>query len=223
MRFALALVVALPLFGQNASVRGSIVGAAGTSIANAPVELVSGTQNYKVQTDRAGVYRFSNLPAGEYKLRFLATGFQTLTLISIVLAEREQKQIPMLTLDVGLIADCGFYPPAFRLLADDTFGALAGSVIGASDVDVTLVCRTFSQCSSTRTDSNGRFSFSVLSPGEYGLSFRRAGFYPELATGYMFLVKAGLESEYRPVAMDRCTNDNCDPKLRPKKRIVTCE
>ena len=65
-------------------------------------------------------------------------------------------------------------------------------------VEVTLVCRTFSRVHSTNTDANGLFSFGMLPSGVYGLSFRRAGFYPEMATGYDFTVKAGWESVYGP-------------------------
>jgi hypothetical protein len=151
-------------------------------------------------------------------------GFKTLTLESIHLSAREQKKLPEVTLNVAPIADCGRYPPAFRLIPDEnTFGGLAGSVVGASNVDVTLVCRTFRACASTRTDSKGFFSFGMLSPGEYGLTFRQEGFYPEGATGYAFLVKAGLESVYGPVTLERCPNGNCDPKLRPPRPIAICE
>ncbi|MCU1337136.1 MAG: hypothetical protein JWO19_2717 [Bryobacterales bacterium] len=63
----------------------------------------------------------------------------------------------------------------------------------------------------------------MLSPGEYGLSFRRQGFYPEEATGYFYRVKAGLESEYGPTALEPCPDGNCDPKLRPKRPVTICE
>jgi hypothetical protein len=129
---------------------------------------------------------------------------------------------------------CGTpFPPAFQLLTGDTaFGSLAGSVVryGAQEalagVDVNLVCRTFTSCASTKTDSKGLFSFGMLSPGEYGLSFRREGFYPDQASAYSVRVKAGLESEYGPVFLERCPDGNCDPKPRPPRppaQIVVCE
>ncbi len=229
MRIALAFAILLipflsPAQEAAASLTGTLVDPAGDYIRRAPVELASETESFKVQTDNAGVYQFASLPAGEYKLRFLAMGFQTLTLTSVVLKEGEQKRIQQVTLDVGLIADCGRYPPAFHLIVGETvFGSLAGSVDEAGGVEVTLVCRTFTPCASTRTNSKGLFSFKMLSPGEYGLTFRRQGFYPEGATGYAFLVKAGLESVYAPVALERCPNGNCDPKLRPQKALVVCE
>ena len=212
-----------PAQEATASLTGAVVDQTGASIAHAAVELDSSTRKYQVQADGAGVYRFSNLPAREYTLTFQAMGFKTLAVESIQLAGWEQKRISDIMLDVGEIAaGCGSqYPPAFRLLAGETaFGGLAGSVIRdggppLEGVDVTLVCRTFSACASTRTDSNGRFWFGMLSPGEYGLSLRRVGFYPVAARGYYFRVKAGLESAYGPQDLERCPNGNCDPKLKP--------
>jgi hypothetical protein len=210
----------IPL-SEAASLTGTIVDAAGPSVAHAMVELESGTNRYAVQADNAGVFQFSNLPAGEYTLTVTASGFWGLTIKSIEILENERKRIPELMLDLG---DCGHGPSTYRLVAGDpTFGSLSGSVIGAAAVEVTLVCRTFSECRSTRTDSAGRFSFATLSPGEYGLNFRREGYYPKIATGYFIQVKAGLESVYSPVTLEPCRSGNCDPKLRPKRPVVLCE
>jgi hypothetical protein len=63
----------------------------------------------------------------------------------------------------------------------------------------------------------------MLSPGVYGLNFRRDGFYPENATGYDYSVNAGWESVYSSVRLQRCPNGNCDPKLRPTKPPAICE
>ena len=102
--------------------------------------------------------------------------------------------------------------------------SLTGSVDPpVAGIEVTLVCRTFSACGSTKTDSNGRFSFETLSPGVYGLNFRREGFYPENATGYGYAVNAGWESVFSPVLLQQCSNGNCDPKLRPPQPIQLCE
>jgi hypothetical protein len=225
MRFALLLLVPCWLAAQeaSASLTGALVDPDGGYIAYATVELDSGTKKYQGQADDRGVYRFSNLPAGEYALTFRMTGFRWFTLKSIELSQHEQKRLPDISLDVGPSA-CYPYPSGFLVLADDAyFGSLAGMVNGATEVDVTLVCRTFSRCRSTKTDSNGRFSFSMLSPGEYGLSFRHEGFYPIDATGYFFHVRAGLESVYGPVTLERCADAACDAKLRPPPQIRVCE
>src|SRR6185436_12070918 len=112
-------------------------------------------------------------------------GFKLRTIKSIRLADGEDRHIPDVPLDIQI---CG---GAFRdlslLLPGNSFGRLTGSVTPpAVGVEVTLVCRTFTACGSTRTDSNGRFSFEMLSAGLFGLNFHRAGFYPENATGYSY-------------------------------------
>ena len=88
---------------------------------------------------------------------------------------------------------------------------------------MTLVCRTFTPCRSTKTDSRGEFKFDMLSSGIYGLNFRREGFYAENATGYDYTVNAGWESVYNPRPLERCRNGNCDPKLRPARLPSVCE
>jgi len=90
-------------------------------------------------------------------------------------------------------------------------------------IEVTLVCRTFTPCRSTKSDSNGRFSFETISAGVYGLNFHGEGYYPENATGYAYYVNAGWESVYKPVSLEPCRNGNCDPKLRPPPTIIYCE
>jgi hypothetical protein len=237
MRIVLALLLipfSAPAQEATASITGAAVDVTGAYIPKATVVLDSGTRKYQIQADDAGVYQFSNLPAGEYTLTLQALGFYRLTVKPIKLLEGEQKRVPELILDVGA-SGCGTpFPPAFQLLAGEAmFGGLAGSVVryGGSlqpveGVDVTLVCRTFSACGSTKTDAQGLFSFGMLSPSEYGLSFRLEGFYPDQASAYSVRVKAGLESEYGPVFLERCPNGNCDPKLRPPRppvQVVVCE
>jgi len=212
MRIALAILL-LPLSSPAASLTGTIIDQTGAYIPHAALELASATNSYRVQADDMGVYQFSNLPAGEYTLTFRVPGFSNRRVTSIVLLESEQKQVPDVTLD---IAPCGWLLRDIVLLRGTLLGTLSGSVDPpAKDVDVTLVCRTFSACSSTKTDSNGRFSFETLPAGVYGLNFHRDGFYPENATEYRYTVNAGWESVYRPMVLERCPNGNCDPKLRP--------
>ncbi len=215
MRLALLLV---PLAVRAASLTGIVVDQTGAYVPHIAVELDSATSKVKVQTDDVGVYQFSNLPAGEYSLTIQVPGFITRRVKSIGLLEGEQKGLPDITID---IAPCGWLSRDIVLLPGVLFGTLSGSVDpAAKDVDVTLVCRRFSACSSTRTDSNGHFSFETLPAGVYGLNFQRPGFYPERATEYRYIVNAGWESVYRPMVLEKCPNGNCDP--RPQ-RLVHCE
>jgi hypothetical protein len=227
MRIALAILL-IPFSGRAAALTGVVVDPIGASIAHAVAELDSGTRKYLARTDNAGVYQFSNLAAGNYTLTFRVPGFKVRTVKSIDLLERDQKRIPDITLDVS--SSCGgggesapFATELRPVTGDASFGRLSGSVLPhVQGVEVALVCRTFSVCRSTRTDSNGRFSFDMLSPGVYGLNFRPEGFYPENATGYEYTVNAGWESIYVPKMLERCLNGDCDPKSRPREPIV-CE
>jgi len=224
MRIALIAATLLIPLSIAASLTGSVVDPVGFSIAKANVGLDSGTQKYQTRTDDAGVYQFANLPAGDYTLTILVPGFRDLTIKSVKLLESEQKRIPEVTLLIGMICGVGHRDSVRLLPPGDSFGRLMGSVAPPlPDVEVTLICRTFSACRSTKTDSNGQFSFDMLSAGVYGLNFHREGFYPEIAIGYSYWVNDGLESTYYPKVLERCLNGNCDPKLRPKPPVAICE
>jgi len=225
MKLALIAALLLVPLSQAASLTGVVVDMNGAYFANIAAELASGTNKYLARTDNAGVYQFSSLPEGKYELTFQVTGFQRFTLKSIELSEREQKQIPEITLRVGR-SHCGEpYRDFVRLLPPGLlFGRLSGRVLpAAKGVEITLVCRTFTACRSTVTDSNGQFSFDTLSAGVYGLSYHREGFYPVDATEYAYTVDVGWESVYSPTVLERCPNGNCDPKRRPKGPINYCE
>jgi hypothetical protein len=224
MKIVLAIVL-IAFSMSAASLTGGLTDVTGAYVTNAPAELDSKTAQYQARTSKVGIYEFSNLPAGEYTLTFRVTGFLPLIVKSIVVSEREQKRIPDVPLEVAhglcprpIAQDQVLLPP------ESSFGNLIGSVTPAiADVEVTLVCRTFSPCRSTKTDSSGRFSFDMLSAGIYGLNFRRDGFYPENATGYEYTVNAGWESVYSSKLLERCHNGNCDPKLRPQPSVTICE
>jgi hypothetical protein len=223
MRIALALLL-IPFSSAQegtANLSGTVVDLLGTHVARASVELNLGLKTFEVRTDDEGLYQFSNLPPGEYTLTVRYFGFKVRT-IKFILLEREQKRIPDVPLDIGTCL--AIYRELVLLPSEELFGRLSGSVIPAAPgVEITLVCRTFSRCGSTKTDSNGRFSFEMLSAGSYALSFRRDGFYPENATGYSYDVNAGWESVYNPKSLEKCRNGNCDPTRRPKPPVRYCE
>ncbi len=223
MRFALLLLVPLSLAAQESSLTGAVVTISGDYVANAAVETDSGARKYQTQTNDAGVFEFSNLPGGQYTLTIRVPGFKSRTIKSITLLELEKRRLPDVPMDVSL--PCRGTSRDLVLLAPGTvFGRLTGTVDPpAAEVEVTLVCRTFSACRSTKTDANGRFSFGMLSAGFFGLNFHRVGFYPENATGYSYEVNTGWESVYAPQLLEPCPNGNCDPKLRPQPPVAICE
>jgi len=222
MRIALA-ILSISFSLRAASLTGSLVDPAGASVAQALVELVSETKSYRIQTDDAGIYQFADLPMGEYTLTFTREWFTTLTVKSIGLSEGEAKRVPEITLTPG--RSCPHYPPRLdfvRLLPAAALGELRGSVLPpAPGVAVVLICRTFRACQSTKTDSDGHFSFQMLPAGAYGLSFQRDGFFPEEATGYEYYVNAGVESVYTPVLLEPCPDGNCKAKIQ--RILPSCE
>jgi hypothetical protein len=229
VRIVLVFAILLLPLSVAASLTGTVIDPIGASIAHTVAELDSGSRKYLARADDAGLYQFLNLPAGDYTLTFRVPGFKVRIVRSIGLFETQQKRIPDITLEVasscsGEGASGAFATELREVTGDDSFGRLSGSVLPpAAEVEVTLICRTFSACRSTKTDSNGRFYFDKISAGFYGLNIRREGFYPENATGYAYAVNAGWESVYSPVLLEKCANGNCDPKLRPKKPPAICE
>jgi hypothetical protein len=219
MRIALAILL-IPFSARAASLTGAVVDQTGAYVPHAALELDSGTNKYKVQADDAGVFQFSNLPAGEYMLTILVPGFSNRRVKSIELLEPEQKRIPDVTLD---IEPCGWPRRDIILLPPgDPFGELSGTVLPpASGVEVFLICRTFQPCGSRKTDSDGHFSFAMLSAGAYGLSFHRDGFYDQDATAYEYYVNAGWESVYAPVTLEPCADGNCKAKIQ--RILPACE
>jgi len=228
MRIALAILL-IPFSAPAASLSGVVVDPNGNYVIHAIAELDSGTTKYLARTDDAGVYQFLDLSAGEYTLTFRVPGFKMRTVKSIGLSEPEQRRLPDIALDVSFSCsgdgESGPFATELRpVTGDASFGHLSGSVLPRmKDVDVTLVCRTFAACRSTKTDSNGHFSFEMLSAGVYGLNFRRDGFYPVNATGYAYTVNAGWESVYSPAVLEACPTGNCDPQLRAPKQPSVCE
>ncbi|MBZ5632401.1 MAG: carboxypeptidase-like regulatory domain-containing protein [Acidobacteriia bacterium] len=225
MRIALAAVLLLPFSSPAASLTGTVVDETGAYIAHAALDLDSGANKYQVHADDTGVYKFSNLSAGEYTLRVGSPGFKSRIVKPIRLTEREPNRLLDIPLDVGHEA-CGQPILLDRILLSpgETFGSLTGSVAPPrKGVEVTLICRTFTACKSTKTDFRGRFTFEMLSTGVYGLNYHRAGFYPDNATGYEYSVIAGWKSVYSSVRLEWCPHRNCDPKLRPPKQPVVCE
>jgi len=221
MRIALAILISFS--APAASLTGSLIDPAGASVAKVSVELVSETKSYKGQTDNAGVYQFEDLPAGEYALTFTREWFRSLTVRSLRLSEGAAKQVPEITLTPSPL--CPHYPPLLdfvRLLPVGVFGELSGTVLPAAPgIEVSLICRTFRVCSTAKTDSNGHFSFDMLSAGAYGLSFHRDGFHDQDATGYEYYVNAGVQSVYGPATLEECYKGNCAGKVQ--RILPACE
>ena len=232
-------LVELPAGSQEgtASLSGMVRDVNGRGIAQTRAELRSETSPEKAfvsKADDSGEYRLARLPAGEYTLKLSSSGFEQLTVRSIQISDGEQKQAPALDLLVSNITCDGQPRPEYlRFLTPDSLvGNLGGSVrlargptVGNSPpvagADVTLLCGGVSACGTTRTDLKGEFVFRALSPGLLAIRVSHAGFYRLEERGYH--VKAGLESVYWSVFIERCALGDCNPSRRPAKPVAICE
>lgn len=189
------------------------------------------SKSYRVVTDDLGVYRFPALLGEAYTLELQQAGFRRITIKSIYVLEGEQKVLPTLRMDVGLMG-CSPNAVVDYLRLEKHQGSLAGTIkvdrgplhndgalIGSARV--TLICGNGTVCGATTTNAKGEFAFQNLSPGNYSIRANHLGFYPLEETGYE--VREGLESIYYPMYLERCSLGNCDPRLRPKRPPARCE
>lgn len=223
---------------STASLAGRVTDLTGAGLSGVSVELRSErAQNlkYRGRSDSTGTYGFSGLPADEYTLKLSLAGFNSLTVKSVHIAEGEQKSLPTLELTVGSVADCGGHAVLDYvrvLLPQGHSGNLGGSVVvdrgplpgksaPVSGAEAALICTSGKTCGATKTDSDGQFIFRAIPPGKYSVRITATGYYQLTEPDYQ--VEGGLESIYWPVPLECCRAGNCDPRLRPKKPIITCE
>ncbi len=108
---AVSLVVLLILpsvFAQETTgaIKGTVKDTTGAVVAKASVEVTSSTLIgvKKMTTDEGGLYRFANLPPGDYTITVSATGFKTYKQAGISLDAGREPSVDI-TLQVGAIAE----------------------------------------------------------------------------------------------------------------------
>jgi len=226
-------LLTLPLVAQVGAggLTAKVKDITGAGVSNTQAELLSETvsdRRFRSATDSNGAFQFSGLPTDEYTLKLLKPGFKLLTVKSIHVLEGEQKSLPALELRV---ADCGGHAllDYIRFLpSSDHFGNLVGSIRTGqapsppiAGADVTLICNTGKVCGAMKTNSDGEFRFNGPPSRNLSVLVNRTGFYPLNLPGYE--IEEGVESVYWSIYMERCPRGNCDPRLRPKERVRTCE
>jgi len=220
----------LPALTQDgtASLTGKVGDFTGAVIPGVLAELRLVHEPYSVMranADDAGVYRFSSLPIGEYTLKLGSAGFEQQTVQGIKIAAGEQKRLGTIELPVAA-CDGHANLESLRLQpAGHATGSIRGAVIGKkgpiAKATVKLV-REAATWGETRTDSQGKFEFRNLSPGEFGIRFVHAGFYSLDVRA--FYVQGDIESVYSPVYIERCQLGICAEWLRrPNKPLAICE
>ena len=216
---------------ESATLAGIVTHITGARIPEVVAELRSEAAPAKVLrtvTDSLGIYDFSALSAGEYELQLSRPGFSPLTIRSIRIAAGEQRELPALQLTTTFCGDDQAVVEYAHLLR---LGDYAGSLIGrvtldqrpllddslpVSDADVTLLCSSGKVCGTTTSGPDGEFMFWDLPAGIYSIRIERAGYYSIKKPGYM--VRAGLESIYRSVFIERCPGGTCSGP-QPTKRL----
>jgi hypothetical protein len=230
-----AIVALLAAQDTSATVSGEVRDIIGVAIAatNAELKLQDPPGSiYSVRTDNEGKFRFSGLPPGTYTLKLAQPGFKELTLKSIQVESGEQKILPLLRLDVSTGACGGAVIDYFQLLSTEQLvGNLRGHVLheqkrypgpAIAHAVVKLLCDDGKVCGETKTDVNGEFILVNLSAQDgYTIRVTHPGFYPLEESGYE--IREGFDSTYWPVTLERCPLGNCDPALRPKRRLGVCE
>jgi hypothetical protein len=189
----------------------------------------------KTKTDALGTLDFGNLPEGNYVLRLMSRGFQSLTIKSIHLADGEHKTLPALELSIGEMGSCGvravleymrlLIPSGGRGNVGGTVRVDLGPLVGNSPpveaAEVVLLCGGASPCARTTTDAQGRFLFTNIPAGKHGIRASHTDFYSETLPGY--IAQDGRELVYFPLYIERCFKGNCDPTRRPRKPLAVCE
>ena len=225
--FSLALLGTLACFAQEqtATLTGIVTDFVGTPQKQIKARLESTETadiDFAAETDTGGRFRFSDIPAGNYRLLLgvrIAKTWEHEELGIRLLAGQE------LVLPRGVLIRgfwCDPLPASIQVFQPgDASGMLRGSVVDGSrfpirGASVTLNCNG---CVAT-TNGDGWFAFSNLKPGTYAVAVSKNGFYP--AQAHDFSVFKNLNGTYAPIQLKRCPLGACG--LWPRRhRIVRCD
>jgi hypothetical protein len=183
------------------SITGVVTDPQGAVIQGAQVEATNllTTARYTTKTEATGTYRFSDLPSGNYSVRFASQGFKpetkTVTVsapnvveLDIKLAIGEHAEIigPSPAPQIALADVPETAVPRFETIP--LVGGITGRVADPSPApgapipytQVTATNESTGREYTTQTDSNGIYSHSGLTAGSYRVSFVARGFKTEV-------------------------------------------
>jgi hypothetical protein len=218
--FGIALLSALGCVAQEqtATLAGTVVDPLGSPIPKAMARLESeNTKGLRFSTDTndSGQFRFADLPAGTYSLVVLGPGFSEWYKAGILMLPGQQTLLPNAVLNVGIRCGDPFIEGVKRLAPGEDSGTLRGSVLDRAgspivEANVSLNC---GGCA-TKTNEEGQFIFSHLTPGTYTLTVSMNRFYREFLRDYS--VRNNLDWTYAPIHLKRCPFGGCG--LRPQRK-----
>jgi hypothetical protein len=121
--FLALLLAGLPANGQStfATITGSVTDPSGAVLANAKVEAIEVTRNYRfsVTTNAEGVYTIANLPDGTYNIVAQASGFQEFRAENILLAARDNRRVDI-QMSIGSVGQTVEVTGGATLIETDT-------------------------------------------------------------------------------------------------------
>ena len=172
------------------------------------------TEKGSATTDASGAFRLSNLPPGKYTLNIYSKNFYDLQIKDV----EDNKNLPPINITRDLIFECGDSPGRLQYYLPNEKGAITGTII--SGPNATIILKGKDLIRSTRTNSQGHFSFHGLPPGTYTITAQAPGFFPEEQPG--LTVQPGYESVYPPLTLEACPEAGCRPDLKTIRVLPTC-
>ena len=193
-------------------------------VAGVSVTLYRGNQSVgTTTTDSHGEYLFSNLPAGDYYLKFDLSSVQSgyrVTTQDVGSDDSKDSDVnpdngmtPTITLAAGTTDrswDMGLYKPTTpaakgsvgdRVWYDDNHNGLQESgETGVENVAITLYDKSGTEIGTTLTDTQGAYSFEDIEPGEYYLKFD----------------PSSLPESYRFTKQDEGSDESRDSDVNPQ-------
>jgi hypothetical protein len=215
----IALLSSVACFAQSnfASLIGKVTDPYGSPVEGSMVQLDSDLPlhlHFTASTDRAGEFRFADIPPGNYHLGDMR----------IELSAGQSMSLPSPFLDSGACGGLGIV--AMQHLADgNNLGTLRGSARNSRGTGKPIVGASVSlKCAGciTTTNEAGQFAFFNLKPGTYKVTVSMVGFHRESFPD--FLVAKNLDWTYWPILLDKCQGGDCGYRGQPRRpKVVYCE
>ena len=153
--FAICVPSLMAQSAGTSGLSGTVTDPSGAAIPNVTVTITNNDtgQNRTATTGSDGVYKFTLLPPGSYKVRFAASGFKTAEIGTVTLNVTESAALDR-TLEVGAQAEQVTVEATAETL--QTSSSTLGTVVGSKTVtDLPLANRNYTQIIGLSAGANG--------------------------------------------------------------------